>query len=136
MTTQDPNELSHDSYPRDQLEYYKMELARLRAENDRLTSEVGYLRQALAASLTNIPQIEAPPGSATRMPDPPEAEADPDPSQARRWPWQSDSTSMRTTFGVVSLASLIVSPVAFLALLGLILLCSLIFGGYYVAFGP
>ena len=137
MTHQDPVEPNEDIYPRDQLEHYKIELTRLRAENERLASEVGYLRQALAASLSKIPQLAAPaepPLAPSPAPDG-EVEAEADPPFTWRTPWDNKNPSLRTTFGFISLASMIASPVVFLALLGLILLCSLIFGGYYVAFG-
>ncbi|MCB0154882.1 MAG: hypothetical protein KDF65_08795 [Anaerolineae bacterium] len=135
MIHQEPAEPNEDIYPRDQLEHYKIELTRLRAENERLANEVGYLRQALAASLSKIPQLTAPAEASLETSvaatDDPEREA----PFTWRTPWDNKNPSMRTTFGFISLASMIASPVVFLALLGLILLCSLIFGGYYVAFG-
>ena len=59
MANQKPNDTEQDILPRDQLEHYKLELARLRTDNERLTNEVDYLRQALAAALSKIPQLEA-----------------------------------------------------------------------------
>jgi hypothetical protein len=135
MTSQDPVEPNADIYARDQLEHYKMELTRLRAENERLASEVSYLRQALAASLSKIPTLAAPAESPLGPSAAPDGELETAPPFAWRTPWDHKTPSMRTTFGVISLASMIASPVVFLALLGLLLLCSLIFGGYYVAFG-
>ena len=138
MTTQEPDEPNFDILPRDQTEHYKVELARLRAENDRLSSEVDYLRQALAASLSKIPQLEAPSASspstgagssaATSSPTggyPPR----------QRWPWP-DTASLRMYVRMLSLASIIASPVALLIVLGLALLCTIFFVSVYLSLTP
>jgi hypothetical protein len=119
MDNQDSVEPSRDIHPRDQLEYYKVELTRLRAENKRLSGEVDYLRQALAAALSKMPQLETP---ATPAPTTPEA--DPNASQP---PPRESGRSMETYVRYFSLASLMASPVALLVIVMLGLICAIIF---------
>ena len=118
MAEQDPAESNQDIFPRDQLEHYKVELTRLRAENKRLSDEVDYLRQALAAALSKMPQLEPSTPTAT--------EADTDSSQSQRWRWSSGQ-SMETYVRYFSLASLMASPVALLVIVMLGLICAIIF---------
>ncbi|RME99673.1 MAG: hypothetical protein D6768_14530 [Chloroflexi bacterium] len=59
MPQEQPNKSAFDIFPRDQVEHYKMELARLQSKNEHLAGEVEYLRQALAAALSKIPQLAA-----------------------------------------------------------------------------
>jgi len=116
MAKQDSNDTEYDVFPRDQLEHYKMELTRLRTENERLTTEVDYLRQALAAALSKIPQIEAPVPSAIS--------SDPDAPQSQP---KEVGSSLGTYVRYFSLASLMASPVALLILLMLSLICTIVF---------
>ena len=92
------------------------ELTRLRTENERLTAEVDYLRQALAAALSKIPQIEASAPSAISS----------DPDAAQSHPKEMGS-SLGTYVRYFSLASLMASPVALLVIVMLGLLCAIIF---------
>ena len=112
MAKQDTNDTQNDVFPRDQLEHYKLELTRLRTENEHLTTEVDYLRQALAAALSKVPQIEAP------------ASSDPDALQAQS---EEMGSSLGTYVKYFSLASLMASPVALLILLMLGLICTIVF---------
>ena len=121
MDEQNQVEPNQDIFPRDQLEHYKVELTRLRAENKRLTGEVDYLRQALAAALSKMPQLEAPASPAPTAP-----ETNSDTSQPQRWPWDS-GRSMETYVRYFSLASLMASPVALLVIVMLGLICAIIF---------
>ena len=116
MAKQDTNDTQNDVFPRDQLEHYKLELTRLRTENEHLTTEVDYLRQALAAALSKVPQIEAPASSATS--------SDPDAPQAQS---KEMGSSLGTYVKYFSLASLMASPVALLILLMLGLICTIVF---------
>ena len=127
MAEQDSGGSNYDTFPRDQVEHFKVELSRLRAENDRLLSEVDYLRQALAATLSKLPQIEAPTPSAAALP--PEESG---PVQPRQWPWEGDGMPLRTYIGYFSLASLIASPMALLTILMLGLICGLLSFGFYL----
>ena len=121
MDRQDPTDPNQDILPRDQLEHYKVELTRLRAENKRLSGEVDYLRQALAAALAKIPRLEAPATSTTTAPEP-----DSDSAKPQRRISES-GRSMETYVRYFSLASLIASPVALLVIVMLGLLCAIIF---------
>jgi hypothetical protein len=121
MDEQNQAEPNQDIFPRDQLEHYKVELTRLRAENNRLSDEVDYLRQALAAALSKMPWLEAPPTSTSTAPAP-----DSDPSTSQRRPSES-GRSMETYVRYFSLASLMASPVALLVIVMLGLLCAIIF---------
>jgi hypothetical protein len=116
MAKRDTNDTQDDVFPRDQLEHYKLELTRLRTENEHLTTEVDYLRQALAAALSKVPQIEASAPSAIS--------SDPDAPQAQ----SEDMVSYLGTYvKYFSLASLMASPVALLILLMLGLICTIVF---------
>ncbi len=121
MDKQYQAESNQDIIPRDQLEHYKVELTRLRAENNRLSGEVDYLRQALAAALSKMPQLEAPTTSASTA-----LELDAEPSKPQRRPSES-GRSMETYVRYFSLASLMASPVALLVIVTLGLLCAIIF---------
>lgn len=125
MTQQDTDQTRPDILPRDQLEHYKIELAQTRAENDRLMSEVSYLRQALAAALTKVPQIE---GSVS--PDTPSPLAQDNSTQESRWPWEQ-GPHVR----YFSLAPLLVSPLVLLTLVMISLVCSILSFGFYIILG-
>lgn len=120
MDEQDRSDPNQDIFPRDQLEHYKLELSRLRAENNRLSGEVDYLRQALAAALSKIPlQLEAPTTSTA-----PEPALDSSKAQQRL---ADSGQAMETYVRYFSLASLMASPVALLVIVMLGLLCAIIF---------
>jgi hypothetical protein len=121
MDKQEPAEPSQDIFPRDQLEHYKVELTRLRAENKRLMAEVDYLRQALATALAKMPELEGPTAPAPSAP-----EVDPEFSQAKQESWKNGQ-SMETYVRYFSLASLMASPVALLIIVMLGLMCTIIF---------
>ena len=125
MTQQDTGHSRPNILPRDQLEYYKVELAQTRAENDRLMSEVSYLRQALAAALTKVPQIEGSVSSDTSSPA-----THPDSTQASRWPWEQGPHAR-----YFSLAPLLVSPLVPLTLVMISLVCSILSFGVYIVLG-
>jgi hypothetical protein len=119
MAEQDNSGVNYDAFPRDQVEHFKVELSRLRAENDRLLSEVDYLRQALAATLSKIPQIEAATSPVSVQPP-------------RTRPWEQSSVPLKTYIGYFSLASLIASPMALLTIVMLGLICGLLSFGFYI----
>ena len=122
MDEQDPSDPNQDIFPRDQLEHYKLELTRLRAENKRLSGEVDYLRQALAAALSKMPpQLEASTPSIATAPEPAS-----DSSKAQREP-ADGGRALETYVRYFSLASLMASPVALLVIVMLGLLCAIIF---------
>ena len=125
MAEQDNSGANYDTFPRDQLEHFKVELSRLRAENARLLSEVDFLRQALAATVSKIPQIEALTSeSARKVPQ----ESAPLPQQL----WERNGIPLRTYIGYFSLASLMASPMALLTILMLGLICGLLSFGFYI----
>jgi hypothetical protein len=124
MTTANADEAENEIFPRDQLEYYKLEVTRLRTENERLSSEVDFLRQALAATLSKIPQLEGVAGSAsgasTTPPTTPQS-----PAGSPRWPWPRGATvpSYLRYFSMVLMAS----PVLLFIILILGLICVILF---------
>lgn len=130
MSGQDRDEPLGDIYPRDQVEHYKIELTRLRSENERLTGEVDYLRQALAAALSHLPRLDASvpadsPGPST------ETSTSPDPDEL------SPSTQLaawRSYRGYLPLASFIAPPLVLLILLLLTIACSVTLFGLYFLF--
>ncbi len=140
MTDQPSNPTNQDIYPRDQVEHFKIELARLRSENERLTGEVDYLRQALAAALSKIPQLEAsvpatPPAETERSPSAatPAAPVPPTPGEGRL---RESVASLRPYAGYFPLASFIAPPVVLLILLLLTLVCGFVLFGSYMFFAP
>lgn len=127
MAEEHANKAEYDIFPRDQVEHYKIELSRLQSENEHLSGEVEYLRQALAAALSKIPQLDAP-ASAVKSPPVAAAAAPEDPSTRDQF------AALQPYAQYFSLASLVASPVLLLfVLLALALLCSIILaGGYFV----
>jgi hypothetical protein len=125
MTRTNTDDAENEIFPRDQLEYYKLEVTRLRTENERLSSEVDFLRQALAATLSKIPQLEGATGSAnaasTTPLTPPQA-----PAGSSRWLWQHGAT-VPSYVRYFSMASLMASPVLLLIILILGLICTILF---------
>jgi hypothetical protein len=136
MTNQDPNEPNMDIFPRDQTEHYKIELARLRSENDHLSGEVDYLRRALAAALSKIPQLEAT-NSPTDSDHSKLSETTPDSVTA-----QAESQSLASKMSwqpymrYFPLASVLASPFIFLLLLVLGLSCASVLVMSYLAWAP
>lgn len=121
MTRANGDEVENEIFPRDQLEYYKLEVTRLRTENERLSSEVDFLRQALAATLSKIPQLEGAAAPANTASTPPES-----PAGSSRWLWQRGST-VPPYVRYFSLASLMASPVLLFVVLILSLICTILF---------
>ena len=121
MTRAEINETENDIFPRDQLEYYKLEVTRLRTENERLSSEVGFLRQALAATFTKIPQLNKPTTSTDVVSTTPEAFG-----EKSHWLWQH-ATVVPLYVRYFSLVSLMASPVVLFVILILGLICTLLF---------
>ncbi len=124
MTDQD--EPTYDTHPRDQVEHYKIELSRLRAENERLTSETEYLRQALAASMSKIPQIE----SSSSAPQ------SPSPLPRITVPQTIDKKSMDTIKKVVPLASILTPPFILIVFIVFALVCAITLYGVYLSLSP
>ena len=119
MTKPDSAGAEYDILPRDQLEHYKLEVARLRTENERLIGEVDYLRQALAAALSKVPQLEGP-TSSTAPVNVNAAAISP------RWPWQAGA-SPSSYVRYFSLISLLASPMVLIVILLLGLICAILF---------
>ncbi len=126
MASPDPTETHNDIFPRDEAEHFKLELTRLRSENERLTGEVDYLRQALAAALSKIPQLDAP---ATDNASP-ATEGETAPPRGN-WPWENPA-AFRPYARYLPAASLMGPPVILLTLLALTLTCSLVLVGMYL----
>jgi hypothetical protein len=123
----DPNDIS----PRDQVEHFKMELARLRSENEQLAGEVDYLRQALAAALSKIPQL-VPPSADT--PDTGESST-PAQQVPQSLPWQQIA-AVWPYARYLPVASFMGPPLVLFALLLLTLTCGLVlFVVYLLNFG-
>lgn len=128
MAKEHGNKTEYDIFPRDQVEHYKIELSRLQSENEHLLGEVEYLRQALAAALSKIPQLDAPATAVKSSPVAASAATPEEPSARDKF------AALQPYAQYFSLASLVASPVLLLiVLLVLALLCSIILaGGYFV----
>jgi len=137
MSAQHPDESTSDVQPRDQVEHYKIELTRLRSQNERLTGEVDYLRQALAAALSHLPVLDAS-VPADNPGDPGGTSASSAESASSSTPAGGSSweqlAGLRSYRGYFPLASFIAPPVILLILLLLTLACTVTLFGFYLLF--